>query len=563
MKQLFALLLFTAGAAMATDPPQFTPLLTDSTDYTCSGTAPCATWPSPTIPAPGGTYTDPTWGTTTTRLQSMTTCAIDSTHTTACSARSSYPDYSKQEPWNSDGTKLLILDSEAWYHLYDAATLTDLARITGASGLCCDDDVRWSHSDPNLIYYRSGMSLKSYNINTHAVTTLHTFACTDGVHSGTSIGNGDEGNSDINDRYWPEVCSYYDGSYNASLAVIVYDRQTDVETANVPVATICGGSCSGFSKSDLINWVGMSPSGGNVIIQWNKNSNVEANYVRPMGTELFDPNLNYIGKICASNGHGDVGYDVNGVEVYVSQWNLTYDNRIMKWRKLSDLSEGKIPFPSTWTNDALYHISMRAQTGAAKGWALISSAKSSDSQGVGWGASELVAVKIDTTQATSQVWRRIGRTMSIRDTQYYAEPHAVPNWNFTKVLWGSDWITDGGQLSPFQISLPLVGNPPVITTSSLAPGRVGFSYFQALAATGDAPITWSVALGVLPSWARLNASTGAITGTPDAVATTDFTIRATNDAGTIDKALSLTVAAPRPVITGRASITGSFSLSQH
>lgn len=56
-----------------------------------------------------------------------------------------------------------------------------------------------------------------------------------------------------------------------------------------------------------------------------------------------------------------------------------------------------------------------------------------------------------------------------------------------------------------------------ITTSSLPTGAMGVAYNQTLAATGGtSPYTWSLASGSLPSGLSLNASNGAITGTPTA-----------------------------------------------
>lgn len=75
----------------------------------------------------------------------------------------------------------------------------------------------------------------------------------------------------------------------------------------------------------------------------------------------------------------------------------------------------------------------------------------------GFGAMELVALKIDSTQAdwAPLPWfGRIGRTMSIRDADYNAEPHAAPNRDFTQVTWGSNWNLDGGTVYGFWISLP-------------------------------------------------------------------------------------------------------------
>jgi hypothetical protein len=85
-----------------------------------------------------------------------------------------------------------------------------------------------------------------------------------------------------------------------------------------------------------------------------------------------------------------------------------------------------------------------------------------------------------------------------------------------------------------------------ITTSSLPGGTVGVAYSQTLAATGGVtPYTWAIASGSLPSGLSLNSSTGAITGTPSASGTSNFTARVTDSqvptGATATKALSIVV----------------------
>lgn len=91
---------------------------------------------------------------------------------------------------------------------------------------------------------------------------------------------------------------------------------------------------------------------------------------------------------------------------------------------------------------------------------------------------------------------------------------------------------------------------PAIVTASLDAGAVGIAYSQTLAVSGGtAPYAWSISSGTLPPWATLNPGTGAITGTPNAVATTAFTVRVTDSFGaTATRALSITIY-PGPSIT--------------
>lgn len=84
-----------------------------------------------------------------------------------------------------------------------------------------------------------------------------------------------------------------------------------------------------------------------------------------------------------------------------------------------------------------------------------------------------------------------------------------------------------------------------ITTASLPGGTVGTPYAQTLLSTGGTGAkTWSVSTGALPAGLALNASTGAITGTPTAAGTVNFTVQVVDDGSTVvQKPLSIVVAA--------------------
>jgi len=88
--------------------------------------------------------------------------------------------------------------------------------------------------------------------------------------------------------------------------------------------------------------------------------------------------------------------------------------------------------------------------------------------------------------------------------------------------------------------------PVAISTTTLSGATVGAAYSQTLAATGGTtPYKWSISAGSLPAGLTLS-STGVISGTPTAAATTSFTVKVTDSAATpvsATKALTITVAA--------------------
>lgn len=125
-------------------------------------------------------------------------------------------------------------------------------------------------------------------------------------------------------------------------------------------------------------------------------------------------------------------------------------------------------------------------------------------------------------------------------------------------------------------ALPVDAAPSALGGSVRAAGTVGTAYTSpALTPTGGFPAVYSYALsaGTLPAGLKLNAATGAITGTPTATGVSRFTIAVSNGIGArATKQATITVAgrafpaAPTLRITGRAkvgskltAVTGSWA----
>ncbi|MHB1700421.1 MAG: beta strand repeat-containing protein [Acidobacteriaceae bacterium] len=119
--------------------------------------------------------------------------------------------------------------------------------------------------------------------------------------------------------------------------------------------------------------------------------------------------------------------------------------------------------------------------------------------------------------------------------------------------------TDSGGLGTTQqtatATLSITINPALgISTTTLPSGSVNTAYSATLASNGGlAPVTWSLSSGSLPAPLTLNASTGVISGTPSAIGTSTFTVKATdsaNPAETASQTLSITInAAPLQILT--------------
>lgn len=102
-----------------------------------------------------------------------------------------------------------------------------------------------------------------------------------------------------------------------------------------------------------------------------------------------------------------------------------------------------------------------------------------------------------------------------------------------------------------------------ITTLQLQSGCVGKTYNVQLTAIGGAqPYTWSIVLGNLPAGLTLNATSGALTGTPTQVGTFSFTVQVKDSSllqqGNSLESLSIEVAPPPLVIIPSSLPVGAF-----
>ncbi len=125
--------------------------------------------PSAAVPAYLTPTADPTWGTTITRISN-----------TAGWRHA----YSRIQPWNADGTKLLLGFTPSAGRMLDGNTYADLGSFHPMPY------AMWSNVDPTFLYGVNGNALVRQNATTGALTTVHDYGAP------VSIGNYEGGVSD-------------------------------------------------------------------------------------------------------------------------------------------------------------------------------------------------------------------------------------------------------------------------------------------------------------------------------------------------------------------------------
>jgi hypothetical protein len=501
---------------LAPYPSQFAGLLMDGTDYTTSGS-----WTTPSVPASGSSYVDSIFGITANRIPAVTDCPVNSVYNPsgdcAITNRQMEVDYAKTVPWSVD-ENYYIADSNGWLFLYSRSslgvytfirTLRTYSTSYGAtrdygsgggsfSGALWGDGSNWlwannASSNPDTIYYTgssasnpNAFQLKAYNAATDTISVVHDFTATIAtVNSwGTcpatvnSIDMEREGNQSDDDRYW--VFGINNGSaYNQWCAVIVYDKTLDSVLALQGFGA--GGLCGVSACPSTPNWVGASPSGKYALINWDVGTD-DPSWVRGYGTEVYTNTLGYVGVASAYDGHGDVGWDTDGNEIYVTTPSslYAYKNYAFGMCKLSvaNMNAGfggcrtYLSVPCLWSNSPggcpvgsgtrgqTFFITMRGTHGAGIGWMGLSTQTESGSGYAlstgngGWGALENDAVRMQWAAGSTNIAgeippatpvARIGRNHGILvntspyNQDYGSQANLSVNRTFTKGAWTSNF----------------------------------------------------------------------------------------------------------------------------
>ncbi|WP_181393062.1 putative Ig domain-containing protein, partial [Stenotrophomonas sp. HMWF023] len=108
------------------------------------------------------------------------------------------------------------------------------------------------------------------------------------------------------------------------------------------------------------------------------------------------------------------------------------------------------------------------------------------------------------------------------------------------------------------VTLQVIPPPTIVVNPATAPGAtVAVAYSQTFSASGGtAPYGFAITAGTLPAGMSLNTSTGALTGTPTAAGTFNFTVTAT-DANSFTGSNAYTlVVAPPVIVIAPAALTG-------
>jgi len=306
MKKVVILLLVVilVGSVSAFDYVTWGPFPTETGD--------CAVYdfPSETLPSKWGTYTDQNFNTT---IRRFTDFADETPPTYRPQIQ-----YTTFPPDNADGTIVLFGTQAGEKLFYDTSDGSLLRYRDFGSPDGGDMEFRWSNSNPNVGYFRLGMSFYNYTYSTDTITLIRNFSID--YPSGYAIMNDDKGDFswDDNDTWWTfrvnsagsgggsEECS------NVFMYNLVTDTIYDIDMSDVADAQ--GWDYSSYTDP-VVRYVSSTPSGNGAIIyvyDANTGSGARMFIAERSGSDLVFKN----DLITTGGAHPAWGYNAEGEEIF-------------------------------------------------------------------------------------------------------------------------------------------------------------------------------------------------------------------------------------------------------
>jgi len=326
-----------------------------------------------------------------------------------------YPthEYAKTQVWNADQTKYKI---SSW-KVYDATTYQEIHQLSSMY------PSYWSNTNPDLMWsFRENGDVKKYIISTNSTQTVANILGYEVIKLGPG-----EGNIDKNDHYVALVGK----KTNGDLDVIIFNLQTFQIEYTKPFAGAWGNGNTSFP--DFIDWISVSQSGDYVVINWNNSLNQTTDYyfdqagVNHFGVEVYNrADMVFQNRIIPYGNHGDLGYAIDGDEVYV-QFYGEYGGGTIYMHKLNGNSSSIVlnTHPDFGVSG---HISCRNIN--RPGWAYVTMSELDES-------AQIVAIKLDNSGLVEHFGHHFSSALS-----YEQAAMAVASPNGDKICFKSDFGTD-------------------------------------------------------------------------------------------------------------------------
>jgi hypothetical protein len=281
----------------------------------------------------------------------------------------------------------------------------------------------------------------AYDVGTGEQTMVHEFANDFPGQSLAAVWTRYEGRPSADTRYWGLMAEDEEWM---TVAFLVYDRQSDQVVASRDMRGVPG-------IEEDIDHVTISPLGNYFLASFDHycEQGQLGDDAHPCGLMVYDRDLTNGRSLLRIIGHYDPVLDAEGREVIVFQ-DIDQDSISML-----DLASGTVtalwPIDFSHTSIGLHFSGCAFQR---PGWALVCTADG-DPGAYTWMDDQVFALELKPDGRVV----RLAHTHSLVDEEqehdYWAEPHASVNLDFTRVLFTTNWGRSGtGEVEMFLIELP-------------------------------------------------------------------------------------------------------------
>jgi hypothetical protein len=338
-------------------------------------------------------------------------------------------DYSRRQPFNADSSLFLTSTYDGSWRLYDAKSFTLLGPVKELSG---DAEPQWHPTDPNILYWgerNGGMAISALDLRTKTSKVVIDLKGKLPWAGAARSWTKSEGSPSKDGRYWgfQVETDRFD-----ILGFAVWDL---VENKLV-------GSIATKSRPDHVS---MSPTG-----RWFVSSGDE--------TTAWSPDFSTHKKIRKGGEHSDIALGANGHDYYVS---IDYDDGGYVFMTDLETLERTNLF-RTYINHAATAMHFSGKAFDKPGWIVISTYT-----GLGptqWYFDKILAVELAKEPRIYQ----LAAHHSAVGGEYFAEPQASVNRDFTRIVFNSNWgVTKSKDVDAYMVLLP--NAPPAAPSSSPAP----------------------------------------------------------------------------------------------
>ena len=341
-------------------------------------------------------------------------------------------EYSRVQSFNADGSLMIVRSIESYWYVYDVASLQRLGRIP------LEVEPRWGAENPHLVYHIDGARLLAYDLESATQALVHDFS---EDFPGTKLGavwTRYEGSPSADTRYWGLMAE--DEQWE-TIALLVYDfAENRVISKRL------------LPDKPSLDSVTISPL-GNFFLAYHDDycaAGELGSAAHPCGLMVYDRSLENPRGLLRIIGHSDTALDADGREVLIYQ-DIDTDNISML-----DLQSGEItplaPIDYTYSSIGL-HFSGRAFE--RPGWAVVSIYNGSHPQSRTWMDDVVFAIELKPNPRIIRLAHTHSRFSEAIEKDYWAEPQASVNPDFTRLVFTSNWGRSGTEeVEMWMIMLP-------------------------------------------------------------------------------------------------------------